>query len=188
MQTSSINLQALRFVVVSALALATVLMLGVTGCATVVNSRVEQVILRELPARVGPALSYCVKAVGAAPSAGLLDSVQVEGKRIARLGAPVIDHADVTLRGVRFDREQKRVESIRDVDANVKILAPDISEYLNTRTSISAASTQFAGSNEVTVSAVMSIAGVALPGNSRIELRGFFVPDGPRLQLNVTSL
>ena len=172
----------------SQFSLAAMLTLGLAACASVVDRRAEQVILSELPRLVGPAQSYRVKAVGAAPSVGQMDKVRVEGRRIARANSPVIDYADVDLRGIRFDRAEKRVEAVGAIDASVKMLAADITDYLNARSGLSSVNTQFAGTDEVSVSAVISLPGLLFAQGPRVQVRGNLVPDGPRLNLKITSL
>lgn len=167
--------------------LATLGLGGLVGCAAVIDNRAEQIILRELPTLVGPAESYRVKAVGASPS-GQLQAVDVEGKRIARPGTPVLDSAEVSLRDVRFDRAEKRVESIGAADAVVRILPNDVSTFLQSRPGVNDVTTQFVGTNEVSITARPSIAGLPLPAAARVQLTGNFVPDGPRLNLKVTRL
>ena len=161
---------------------------GLTACASMVDTRAEQIILQALPTLVGPAQTYRVRAVGAASSNGQLQAVDVEGRRIARAGAPVFDSAVVSLRDIRFDRTEKRVESIGAADAVVRVLANDVSIFLQSRPGVSDVHTQFMGSNEVSISARPSIAGLPLPAATRIQLTGNFVPDGPRLTLKVTRL
>ena len=165
-----------------------ILLGALAGCASVVDNQAEQIILRELPALVGPAQSYRVKAVGASSSSGQLQAVDINGKRIARAGAPVLDSAEVSLRDVRFDRAEKRVESIGAADAVVRILPNDVSTFLLSRRGVSDVTTQFAGTNEMSITARPSMSGLPLPAAARVKLTGNLVPDGPRLNFKVTRL
>lgn len=162
--------------------------IGAAGCASLVDNRAEQIILGELPRLVGPARAYRVDARGVVPAAGRLQAVRVVGERIARPGSPVIDKAEVSLRDVRFDRSEKRVESIGAVDASARILAADIATFLDTRSGLDAVEVQFFGGNEIAVSALPSVAGLRLPAQTRVTMRGVLVPDGPLLKLEIVDL
>lgn len=167
---------------------AVVVTLGVAGCASVVDHRAEQIILSELPRLVGPAREYRVSALGVTPSAGQLQAVRVVGERIARPGSPVIDQANVQLRDVRFDRAEKRVESIGAVDARATVLPRDIASFLDERPGLDAVDVQFYGNGEIAVRAQPSVAGFTLPSGVRVSMRGYLVPEGSRLKLEISDL
>lgn len=167
---------------------AVAIVIGAAGCASLVDNRAEQIILGELPRLVGPAREYRVDALGVVPAAGQLQAVRVVGERIARPGSPVIDQAEVNLRDVRFDRAEKRVESIGAVDASARVLAADIAAFLDARPGLDAVGVQFFGGNEIAVSALPSVAGLTLPAQTRVTMRGVLVPDGSRLKLEIVDL
>ena len=100
----------------------------------------------------------------------------------------MIDHADVSLRDVRFDRTEKRVESIGAVDALARVLPRDIASFLDERPGLDAVDVQFYGNGEIVVRAQPSVAGFTLPAGVRVSMRGYLVPDGPRLKLEISDL
>lgn len=158
------------------------------ACASVIDNRAEAIIHDELPRLVGPAREYRVEAGGVAPSSGRLQTVHVVGDRIARPGAPVIDRAEVSLRDVHVDRNERRLIALGGADARARVLAADIAAHLDARPGLDAVEVQFHGDDEIAVSAVPSIAGFTLPSGTRVRLRGHLVPRGPHLNLEVTDL
>jgi LmeA-like phospholipid-binding len=161
---------------------------GLIGCATLVDSRAEEIIRSELPKLIGPAREYRVDASGVIPANGELKAVRVVGERIARPGSPVIDSAEVNLRELRIDRDARRIESLGGADARARVLADDIANFLNARQGLAAVEVQFHGSDEISISAQPSLASLALPSGARVRVRGYLVPDGARLKLEIADL
>ena len=69
------------------------LALWLTGCATVVDTRVEQLIAAELPRVIGAAARYDVNVAGARETGEIIDirRVRIVGARVERAGSPVLE-------------------------------------------------------------------------------------------------
>ena len=96
------------------------LALWLTGCATVVDTRVEQMIAAELPRVIGAAARYDVNVAGARETGDILDlrRVRIVGSRVERAGSPVLERIDVTMTDLVVDRKEKRLQSLGTADAS----------------------------------------------------------------------
>ncbi len=105
------------------------LAIAASGCS--VDGRVEQEIEAALPAALGPADDYTVTVDGVSLGSGTADRVQIEGRRVARQDAPVIERLSIDLRGVRYDRGSKRLTGAESAQATIRVLPADLAPYLD---------------------------------------------------------
>lgn len=158
------------------------------SCAAYVEQRVESVIVEALPRVVGPADRYEATVRGANAAATHFDQVSAVGARVQRPRAPVLDRVEMDLFDVSVDRAAKRVTSVGDARANVKLRAEDLAAYLGRQSWIEAPTVRFDSSAEVIVSGRLKLPGLALMSNSIAEFRGRLIPHDSQLLLEVASL
>ena len=105
-------------------ALATVTMLG---CATEggVEDRLEEALEQEL----GPAEEYQVDVEGLNAGRGEADLILAEGIRVQPERGPTIDRIQIEMRGVRYDRDLKRLVRAESVRAVAWLRPNDIELY-----------------------------------------------------------
>ena len=163
---------------------------GLVGCATTVDTRVEQIVTAELPRIVGPAAIYKVEVEGARVTGELADlrQVRVIGERVARPKSPILDRVDVSMSDVVVDRVEKRVVKLGAADAKVRVLAHDIAAFLDARPGLDNVVVTLHPPYEMTVESQFSAAGYALPAIARGKLRGRLVASNGGLLLEIVDL
>ena len=139
-----------------------------SGCS--VDGRVESEIEAALPAALGPADDYSVAVDGVSLGAGTADRVQIEGRRVAREDAPVIERLSVDLRGVRYDRKSKRLEGAESARATIRVLPADLARYLDQRRGLERTEVALEPPSSLTLRAQGEIGDVRLPVAA--EVRG----------------
>lgn len=168
-----------------------VLWLG--GCASLLDSRFEQIISAELPRVIGPAARYEVNVTGARIArinGDIADLKQVRalGERVAREGSPVFDRVEVTMADVVVDRTEKRLLSLRAADANVRVLPSDIAAFLDAKPGLDNVTVALQPPYEMTVATQFMVAGFALPRLARSKVRGRLVVSNGTLIMEVADL
>jgi len=164
------------------------LLLG--GCATLVETRVEKTIVKELPRIVGSAARYDVEVEGAHVKGEVvyLEKARVVGERVKRPKAPILDRFKATMTNVTVDRKEKKLISIGGVDAQVRVLATDIEAFLEARKSLKNVSVMLDPPSEITVIAQPAIAGFTLPKSVRAKIRGRLVASEGDLIMEIVDL
>ncbi len=160
------------------------------GCATVVDTRVEQIIAAELPSIVGQAASYEVQVEGARVTGEIADlnRVRAVGERVARPKSPILDRVDVRMSDVIVDRTEKRLVDLGAVDAEVRVLAPDIAAFLDARPGLDKVVVTLQPPYEITVESQFSAAGYSLPAAARAKVRGRLVTSNGALVMEIVDL
>ena len=160
------------------------------GCASMVDSRFEQIIGAELPRVVGPAARYEVNVAGARVNGEIADLKQVRalGERVARERSPVLDRVEVTMADVVVNRAEKRLLSLRAADANVRVLPSDIAAFLDAKPGLDNVTVALQPPYEMTVETQFAVAGFALPRFARSKVRGRLVVSGGTLIMEVADL
>ncbi len=163
---------------------------GLGGCATTVDRRVEDIVTAELPRIVGPAASYRVEVEGARVSGDLADlrQVRIIGERVARPKSPVLDRVEVSMLDVVVDRVESRVVELGTADGKVRVLAHDIAAFLDARPGLDNVVVTFHPPYEMTVESQFSVAGYALPAIARGKLRGRLVASKSGLVMEIVDL
>lgn len=166
--------RALRFPLV-------VLVLLATGCS--VDGRVEDEIEAALPAVLGPADDYRVTVDNVRLGAGTADRIQIEGRRVARENAPVIERLSVDLRGVRYDRGTKRLTGAESARATLRLVPADLAAYLDRQRGMSRARLTLRPPDGVTLRTQGEFEGFRLPVDA--EVRGRLVARDGTVSLDV---
>lgn len=145
-------------------------LLAVTGCDP--TGRVEQEIAGLLPRAIGPADDYTVTVEGLRARSGEADRVAVVGTRVRPEGAPVLDRLDLELRGVRFDRGERRLERVDAAEATARITPADLAALLETRDGVRSATVTLRPPDEATIRLRPDIGDLRLPPGAAVEMTG----------------
>ena len=155
-----------------------------SGCS--VSGRVESEIEAALPAALGPAESYDATVEGVRLGDGTAERIAIVGERVAREDAPVIDRLDVELRGVRYDRDTKRLLGADSARATVRVLAADLGDYLARQRGVGDARVTLQAPDRAAVRVEGEVRGVRLPVAA--EVRGRLVAREGTVRLDVESV
>jgi hypothetical protein len=166
------------------------LALWLTGCATVVDTRVEQLIAAELPRVVGAAARYDVNVDGARETGEIIDirRVRIAGERVERAGSPVLERIDVTMTDLVVDRKQKRLQSLGTADASALLLPADIAVFLYTRPGLDNVQVALFPPSEISIETQFAIGGFALPRFAGARIRGRLIASDGRLNMEIIDL
>jgi hypothetical protein len=156
----------------------------VSGCD--LSGRVETEIEAALPAALGPADRYDAEVEGLALRDGSAETVRVVGERVARQDAPVIDRLDVELRGVTFDRSERRLTRVDEARATARLLPADLAAYLGAQRGIADADVRFEAPDRTTIGVRGEFEGLRVPVGA--EVRGRLAASGGRVHLGVESV
>jgi hypothetical protein len=155
-----------------------------SGCD--LSGRVETEIEAALPAALGPADRYDAEVEGLALRDGSAETVRVVGERVARQDAPVIDRLDVELRGVTFDRSERRLTRVDGARATARLLPADLAAYLGTQRGIADADVRFEAPDRATIGVRGEFEGLRVPVGA--EVRGRLAASDGRVHLGVESV
>ncbi|PAP75315.1 LmeA family phospholipid-binding protein [Rubrivirga marina] len=158
--------------------------LSLTGCD--VSGRVEAEIEAALPAALGPAARYDAEVEGLALRDASAETVRVVGERVAREDAPVIDRLDVELRGVTFDRSERRLTRVDGARATARLLPADLAAYLGTQRGIADADVVLAAPDRASIRVRGEFEGLRIPVGA--EVRGRLAASDGRVRLDVESV
>ncbi len=154
------------------------------GCD--LSGRVEAEIEAALPAALGPAARYDAEVEGLSLGDASAETVRVVGERVARADAPVIDRLDVELRGVTFDRSERRLTRVDAARATARLLPADLAAYLGTQRGIADADLALAAPDRATVRVRGEFEGLRVPLGA--EVRGRLAATDGRVRLGVESV
>ena len=166
------------------LALVLALLVPLAGCD--LSGRVEAEIESALPAALGPAARYDAQVEGLALRSGSAETVRVVGERVAREDAPVIDRLDVELRGVTFDRSERRLTRVEGARATARLLPADLAAYLGAQRGVADADVALSAPDQASIRLRGEIEGVRIPLGA--EVRGRLATDEGRVRLAVESV
>lgn len=166
------------------------LALWLTGCATVVDTRVEQLIAAELPRVIGVAARYDVNVDGARETGEIIDirRVRIVGERVGRAGSPVLERIDVTMIDLVVDRKEKRLQSLGTADASALLLPADIAAFLDTRPGLDNVQVALFPPSEISIETQFTIGGFALPRSIGARIRGRLIASDGRLIMEIIDL
>lgn len=166
------------------------LALWLTGCATVVDTRVEQLIAAELPRVIGAAARYDVNVDGARENGEIIDirRVRIVGERVERAGSPVLERIDVTMIDLVVDRKEKRLQSLGTADASALLLPADIAAFLDTRPGLDNVQVALFPPSEISIETQFAIGGFALPRSTGVRIRGRLIASDGRLIMEIIDL
>ena len=166
------------------------LALWLTGCATVVDTRVEQMIAAELPRVIGAAARYDVNVAGARETGDILDlrRVRIVGSRVERAGSPVLERIDVTMTDLVVDRKEKRLQSLGTAEASALLLPADIAAFLDTRPGLDNVQVSLFPPAEITIETQFALGGFALPRSTGARIRGRLLASDGRLIMEIIDL
>ena len=164
--------------------------LWLAGCATVVDTRVEQLIAAELPRVIGAAARYDVNVDGAREAGEIIDirRVRIVGERVKRAGAPVLERIDVTMIDLVVDRKEKRLQSLGTADASALLLPADIAVFLDTRPGLDNVRVALFPPSEISIETQFAIGGFALPTSTSARIRGRLIASDGRLIMEIIDL
>lgn len=152
-----------------------------SGCS--IDGRVEDEIEAALPAALGPADDYRVTVEGVRLGDGTAERVQIEGRRVARENAPVVERLSVDLRGVRYDRGTKRLTGAESARATLRLLPADLAPYLDQQRGLERSQIALRPPDGVTLRAQGEFEGFRLPVTA--EIQGRLVARDGRVHLDV---
>ena len=166
------------------------LALCLSGCATVLDTRMEQLIAAELPRVIGAAARYDVNVDSARETDQFIDirRVHIAGERVERVGAPVLERIDVTLIDLVVDRRDKRLQSLGTADASALLLPADIAAFLDARPGLDNVQVALFPPSEISIETSFAIAGFALPRFTGVRIRGRLIATDGRLIMEVIDL
>ena len=166
------------------------LALWLTGCATVVDTRVEQLIAAELPRVIGAAARYDVNVNGARETGEIIDirRLRIVGERVERAGSPVLERIDVTMTDLVIDRKEKRLQSLGTANASALLLPADIAVFLRTRPGLDNVQVALFPPSEITIETQFAIGGFALPRSAGAKVRGRLIASDGRLIMEIIDL
>jgi hypothetical protein len=166
------------------------LALWLTGCATVVDHRVEQLVAAELPRVIGAAARYDVDVAGARESGEIIDirRMRIVGARVERAGAPVLERIDVTMIDLVVDRKEKRLQSLGTAEASAVLLPADIAAFLDTRPGLDNVQVTLFPPYEITIETQFALGGFALPRPVGARIRGRLLASDGRLIMEIIDL
>jgi hypothetical protein len=166
------------------------LALWLTGCASVVDTRVERLIAAELPRVIGAAARYDVNVDGARETGDIIDirRVHIAGDRVQRAGAPILERIDVTMIDLVVDRKERRLQSLGTADASALLLPADIAAFLDTRPGLDNVQVALFPPSEITIETSFAIAGFALPRSTGVRIRGRLIASDGRLIMEIIDL
>ena len=164
--------------------------LWVTGCATVIDTRVEQLIAAELPRVVGAAARYDVNVDGARETGEIIDirRVRIAGERVERAGSPVLERVDVTMTDLVVDRKEKRLRSLGTADASALLLPTDIAAFLDARPGLDNVHVALFPPSEISIETQFAMGGFALPRFAGARIRGRLIASDGRLIMEIIDL
>lgn len=150
------------------------------------SGRVESEIEAALPAALGPAERYDAEVGGLDIGDASAETVRVVGTRVAREDAPVVDRLDVVLRGVTFDRSERRLTEVESARATARLLGPDLAAYLVRQRGVADAEVTLAAPDQATIRLQGEIEGLRIPVGA--EIRGRLAVADGRVRLDVASV
>ncbi len=140
-----------------------------TGCS--VDGRVEDEIEAALPAVLGSADDYHVRVEGVRLGSGTAERIQIEGRRVAREDAPVVERLSIDLQGVRYDRGTKRLTGAESAQATLRLLPSDLARYLDRQRGLERSEVTLRSPDGIRLRAQGEIEGIRLPLAASIEGR-----------------
>ena len=140
------------------------------GC--VPTGQVERGLERELQKLIGPADRYNVEIEGLRARSGEAEHITVVGERVRAKGAPVVNRLVLDLRGVTYDRGEKRLERVDSAYATAQITASDLAAFLETQRNVRDATVTLRAPDEATIRVRPEFGGVAFPRGVTAEVTG----------------
>jgi hypothetical protein len=164
--------------------------LWLTGCATIADTRVQQLIAAELPRVMGAAARYDVNVTGARETGEVIDirRVRIVGARVERAGAPILDRIDVTMIDLVVDRKEKRLQSLGTADASALLLPADIAAFLDSRPGLDNVQVTLFPPYEISIETQFALGGFALPRSAGARIRGRLLASDGRLIMEIIDL
>ena len=157
------------------------------GCAPP-TGWVEQELERRLPELVGPADLYDVQIEGLRARSGEATRIVAVGERVQPEDAPVVDHFELDLHGVVFDRSEKRIERVDSARASARITALDLEAFLEDQRNVRDARVTLRESDEATIRVRPELGGIALPRGVEVKLTGRLEAENGRIQFVVSDV
>lgn len=166
------------------------LALWLAGCATVVDTRIEQLIAAELPRVIGAAARYDVNVDGARETGEIIDirRVHIVGERVARAGSPVLERIDAVMIDLVVNRKEKRMQSLGAADASALLLPSDMAAFLDSRPGLDNVQVALFPPSDITIEAQFAIAGFAFPRATGAKIRGRLIVSDGRLVMEIIDL
>ena len=156
------------------------------GCD--VSGRVEREVEAALVKAVGPAESYRVEVEGLNARAGEADRVVAVGRRVRPEEGPVLDRLDLVLRGVRYDRGERRLERVEEARGTVRLVPADLAAFLETREGVREASVRLEAPDRATIRVRPDLGGVSLPAGVAAEVSGRLAGAGGEVRFEVEDV
>ncbi len=156
------------------------------GCSS--TGLVERELERELQKLIGPADHYDVEISGLRARSGEAARVFAVGQRVRPEDAPVVDRFELDLRGVTYDRGEKRLERVDSAYATARITAPDLAAFLEAQGNVRDASITLREPDEATIRVRPEFGGIALPHGIEATVTGRLEADGGRVRFVVSDV
>ena len=161
-------------------------LLAGSGCS--VTGTVERGLEDKLREIIGPAERYDVRIDGLRARSGRAERVLAVGERVRPEDAPVVERFELDLRGVTYDRREKRLERVDSARATAHITARDLVDFLETRDGVRAATLTLRAPDEATLRIRPEFGGIALPPGVAAEVRGRLEAAGSRVNFVVSDV
>lgn len=165
---------------------AVLVLLVASGCD--LSGRVERGLEEQLPRAIGPADRYDVTVEGLRAQSGEADRVVVLGENVRPEGVPAIRRLDLDLRGVRYDRGEKRLERVDEATATARITPAALGAFLETQDGVREAAVSLRPPDAATVRVRPDIEGVRLPAGVALEATGRLRSEGGELRFEVEEV
>ena len=157
------------------------------GCGAT-DERAEARLESELQSVLGPADRYEVDVDGVTSDATAADRVHAIGYRVRLERGPVIDRLEVELRGIRYDRDRKRLERAESATAVAWITTADLGDFLEMQDGVRDAVVTLQAPDSAFLRMRPDLPGVpTLPGVS-VEDAGQLHGNGPWLEYQVSDV
>ncbi|MEM8810416.1 MAG: DUF2993 domain-containing protein [Cyanobacteria bacterium P01_G01_bin.38] len=158
----------------------------VVGCLPV--GPIERRIESQLPKYLGPADAYDVEIEGLRVRNNEADRILAVGSGVRPEGAPVLERLELDLRGVAYNRNQGRLESVDSAQAAVQITEEALATFLESHRNVQEASIDLQTPNAATVRIRPTFSGFAAPPGVTVDATGQLVGQGTQVSFSVSEV
>lgn len=158
----------------------------IAGCTP--SGVVERQIESQLPKYIGPAAAYDVEIEGLQVRNNAADRVYVTGERVSPDNAPVLDRLELELLGVRYNRDESRLEQVDSAQAAVSIMGNDLATFLEAQDTILEADLALHPPDRATISIRPTLGSFSAPPGITIDAEGQFTGAGSQIRFEVDEV
>ena len=161
--------------------------LALAGCGAT-DERAESRLESELQSVLGPADRYEVDVDGVTSDATYADRVHATGYRVRLAHGPVVDRIEIDLRGIRYDRDRKRLERAESATAVAWITTADLGDFLESQDGVRDAVITLQAPDSAFIRMRPELAGIPMPPGASVEAAGRLEGNGSFLEYRVSDV